>query len=232
MSSLKKHIPSIGKGKGLLIIIAAVLLLELLSAAQYILTHNLMEDELEKHAELGLTMKAIIMQGMVGNSEHVLKSHIMEVKNNLGLPDSMFNIATRIIKYYPHLKGCGIAFHPYYYQDKGKLFEPYALKTDSGIVFRQVAGNNFDYTKSGFYTFIQEKKANSWVGPYYDIPLGKKLISYAVPIYEFTGDTVAVLGIDIETNNLGDTLNYRHLYPSSFDFLLTEQGELDRKSVV
>ncbi len=226
MSSLKKHIPSLKKQKGLLIIISAVLLLELLSAAQYILTHNLMEDELEKHAELELTMKAIIMRGMVGDSERTLKSHIMEVKNNLDYPDSMYNIAARIIKYYPHLKGCGIAFNPYYYKNKGKLFEPYALKTDSNIVFKQVAGSNFDYTKDGFYTFIQEKKANSWVGPYNDIPLGKKLISYAVPIYEFTGDTVAVLGIDIEADNLGDTLNYRHLYPSSFDFLLTEKGEL------
>jgi len=210
----------------MLIFVSAVLLLELLSAAQYFLTHNLIEDELEKHAELELTMKAIILKGMVDGSEHALKSHIMEVKNSLGNPDSLHGIAARIAKYYPHLRGCGIAFKPNYYQNKGNLFEPYALKTDTGIVFRQVAGNNFDYTKDGFYTFIQEKKTNSWVGPYNDIPLGKKLISYAVPIYEFNGDTVAVLGIDIETDNLGDTLNYRHLYPSSFDFLLTEQGEL------
>ena len=40
------------------------------------------------------------------------------------------------------------------------------------------------------------------------------------------GDTIAVFGIDIDTHNLGDTLNYRHIYPSSFVFLLTEEGEL------
>jgi len=210
----------------LLIIISAVLLLELLSMAQYLMTHSLMEDELEKHAELELTMKAIILKSMIENSELPLKSHIMEVKNNLDYPDSMFNIAARIVKYSPYLKGCGIAFKPYYYKDKGKLFEPYALKTDSGIKFLQVAGDDFDYTRNGFYSDIQRTKNNSWVGPYDDIPLKTKLISYAVPIYEFTGDTVAVLGIDIEANNLGDTLNYRHLYPSSFDVLLTEQGKL------
>ena len=226
MSRLKKYLPSLRKQKGLLIIISAVLLLELLSAAQYFMTHSLMQDELERYAELELTMKAIIMKGMIENSEQTLKSHIMEIKNNLDQPDSMYNIAARIVKYAPHLKGCGIAFNPYYYKDKGRLFEPYALKTDSGITFRQVAEGDFDYTRNGFYSDIRTKKANRWVGPYDDIPLKTKLISYAVPIYEFTGDTVAVLGIDIEADNLGDTLNYRHLYPSSFDVLLTEQGQL------
>ena len=47
----------------LTIIIVAVLLLELLSAAQYYFTRNMMENELEKRAEMELTMKAIITNG-------------------------------------------------------------------------------------------------------------------------------------------------------------------------
>ena len=226
MMKVKGIFLRLSKWRGLLLFLLAVLLLEVLSVAQYFFTHNLLEEELEKHAELELTMKAIIMKQLIDDSEHTLKSHIMEVKNNLAYPDSMFNIVKQIAKYSPNLKGCGIAFNPGYYKDKGKLFEPYALKTDSGIQCLQVAGDRFDYTKAGFYRGIQEKKANSWVGPYDDVYLEERLISYAVPIYEFTGDTVAVFGVDIDTHNLGDTLNYRHMYPSSFDFLLTADGEL------
>ena len=226
MMKVKGIFLRLSKWRGLLLFLLAVLLLEVLSVAQYFFTHNLLEEELEKHAELELTMKAIIMKQLIDDSEHTLKSHIMEVKNNLAYPDSMFNIVKQIAKYSPNLKGCGISFNPGYYKDKGKLFEPYALKTDSGIQCLQVAGDRFDYTKAGFYRGIQEKKANSWVGPYDDVYLEERLISYAVPIYEFTGDTVAVFGVDIDTHNLGDTLNYRHMYPSSFDFLLTADGEL------
>jgi sigma-B regulation protein RsbU (phosphoserine phosphatase) len=216
-----------GKPKrGLLIVVIAALLLELLSAAQYYYTRNLMEQELEKRAEMELTTKAIITKGIIESSERTLKSHIMEVKNNLTNPDSLWAIMAWTLKYSPHLKGCGIAFNPGFYEDREYLFEPYALRTDSGIQCLQVAGERFDYTKDGFYRSIQEKKANSWVGPYDDVYLRKRLVSFAVPIYDFTGDTVAVLGIDIDTHNLGDTLNYRHIYPSSFDFLLTEEGEL------
>ena len=212
--------------RGLFIIVIAALLLELLSAAQYYFTHHLMEGELEKRAEMELTMKAIIMKGMVNDSEHSLKNHIMEVKNSLSRPDSLPGILAWMLKYAPHLKGCGIAFNPGYYRDRAPLFEPYALRTDSGIQRLQVAGERFDYTKDGFYRYIQEKKTNSWVGPYDDVYLGKRLISYAVPIYDLQGDTIAVFGIDIDTHSLGDTLNYRHIYPSSFDFLLTENGDL------
>lgn len=226
MSKLKSFVLSLKKRKGLLIVITAALLLELLSGVQYYYTHRLMEVELEKYAEMELTTKAIITKRIVEASERTLKSHIMEVKNNLATPDSLFNILAQIAKYSPNMRGCGISFNPGYYKDKGRLFEPYALRTDTGIVCLQVAGDEFDYTKDGFYKDIQEKKANSWVGPYDDIYLDMRLVSYAVPIYEFTGDTVAVLGVDLDTESLGDTLNYRHIYPSSFDLLLTEEGEL------
>lgn len=226
MGRLKEIILSLRNRKGLLIVIVAVSLLELLSAAQYFFTHHLMEDELEKYAEMELTTKAIITKRIVEDSERTLKSHIMEVKYNLATPDSLFSILAQIAKYSPNMRGCGISFKPGYYKDKGRLFEPYALRTDTGVVCLQIAGENFDYTKDGFYKDIKEKKANSWVGPYDDIYLEMRLVSYAVPIYEFTGDTVAVLGVDLDTESLGDTLNYRHIYPSSFELLLTEEGEL------
>ena len=226
MKNRDKSILTFRGSRGLLIVIIAAAMLELLSAVQYNYTHNLMEDELEKHAEMELTTKAIIMKGIVGNSERFLKGHIMEVKRNLANPDSLFSIMGWFLKYSPHLKGCGIAFNPGYYNDRDSLFEPYAMRTDSGIQCLQVAGERFDYTKNGFYRYIQEKKTNSWVGPYDDAYMGKRLITYAVPIYDNTGDTVAVFGIDIDTYSLGDTLNYRHIYPSSFDFLLTEDGKL------
>ena len=225
MNRLKHFIRSLRNRRALLVVILAVLMLELLSGAQYYFTHHLMEDELEKYAEMELTTKAIIMKRIIEDSEHTLKGHIMEVKRNLAFPDSMPGILKQITKYSPYLQGCGIAFIPDYYPDKGRLFEPYALKTDSGIQCLQVADGAFDYTKDGFFCDIMKKKDNSWVGPYDDMYLGQRLISYAVPIYEFTGDTVAVFGIDIDTENLGDTLNYRHIYPSSFDLLLTEDGE-------
>lgn len=210
----------------LFIVVIAALTLELIFAFQYHYMRDIIRDEMEHRAETELIIKAIMAKSFVDNSERSLKSHIMEVKYNLANPDSMMAIMNSITKYTPNLIGCGIAFKPYYYEEKDRLFEPYAFRTDSGIVCLQIAGKAFDYTRDGFYRNIQEKKQNCWVGPYHDAYLKRQVITYAVPIYEFTGDTVAVFGIDVDTQNLGDTLNHRHLYPSSFNILLTKEGQL------
>jgi hypothetical protein len=105
--------------RGLLIVVVAALLVELLSALQYYYTHRLMEDEMERRAEMELTMKALIMKGIIENSERTFKSHIMEVKNNLSNPDSLSSIMAWILNYSAHLKGCGIAFNPGYSKEQG-----------------------------------------------------------------------------------------------------------------
>ena len=51
------------------------------------------------------------------------------------------------------------AIKPNYYPQKGRLFEPYALRTDSGdIRTLQIAGPDFDYTRDGFYRDVMEKR--------------------------------------------------------------------------
>ena len=52
------------------------------------------------------------------------------------------------------------------------------------------------------------------------------LVTYILPIHDEKGKQVAMFGLDVSTEQLGDTLNYRHIYPSSYNFLLTEKGQL------
>jgi len=214
------------KRRGLIIVLGAVLTLVIISAVQFRYMQEAMYRELEKHAEQELTLKAILTKNIISTSEMMLKSHIMEVKRCLQKPDSIYHVNYWIVKSLPVIQGCGISFVPNYYPDRGRLFEPYALRTDSGIVNLQVAGELFDYTIDGFYKTVIEKKVNTWVGPYHDKVLKEPLISYAVPIYNSKNDTIAVFGIDISTRVFSDTLNQRHIYPSSFVVLLTEDGQL------
>lgn len=210
--------------RGLIIIIVAAMLLELISAIQYYHSRNILAQELEIHAETELTLKTLITKEAIDISEQIIQSHIRDMKRDLGSPDSMFKVAEWIVKTYPNLAGCGIAFIPNYYPQKGRLFEPYALRTDSGIQLKQVAGRTHDYTKQGFYKAVIDSQRACWVGPYYDTIVKNKVISYALPIYD-QQQIIAVFGLDISTELLGNTLNLRHIYPSSFDLLLTENGE-------
>ena len=46
--------------------------LEVLSGVQYYYTHRLMEQELEKRAELDLTMKALLIKSNLNDAEDIL----------------------------------------------------------------------------------------------------------------------------------------------------------------
>lgn len=224
-----------GRLGSIIIIITAAVLIELVSAVQYYYMRGQLEQSLEKQAEAELTMKAIVSKSALSLSQNTLEDHIFNMRRYISYPDSMFGIAAWIVKTHPALSGCGIAFVPDYYPEKGHLFEPYAMRRGDSVVVRQIASSDdkqptigfyHDYTKDGFYPLAAKLQQPCWVDPYLDPITERQTVSYAMPIHDDTGRFVAVFGLDIPIDWLGDTLNTRHVYPSSYDLLLTEQGRL------
>ena len=194
-------------------------------AAQYYYTRSLLAEELEHRAESELTMKAIIVKNSLNLSETSLLGHLRELKRNLSCPDSVFRTTEWVLRTHPNLVGCGVAFVPDYYPGKGRLFEPYAYRENGEVKTMQVAGEKHDYTKSGFYKEGIATGGPLWTDPYVDEIFNIPMLSYTLPIWDDNHDTIAVFALDIPIRVLGDTLNYRHIYPSSYDILLTEKGE-------
>ena len=209
----------------LAIIIAAAVLLEIISAVQYYYMHSLLAEELEYRAESELTTKAIIVKNSLNMSEVSLRGHIRDIKRNLSRPDSVFKAAEWVLRTHPNVAGCGVAFIPYYYPEKGRLFEPYAYRENDEIKTMQAAGEKHDYTKSGFYKEGIAAKGSLWTDPYVDDIFKIPMVSYTVPLWDKDHKTIGIFALDIPIRLLGDTLNYRHIYHSSYDILLTADGD-------
>lgn len=212
--------------RGLLIITAAAILLETISAVQYYYTRSLLADELESRAESELTTKAVIVKSALNLSETSLRGHIWDVKRNMSRPDSLFGAVEWVLRTHPRLFGCGLCFVPDYYREKGRLFEPYAYRENGIVKSEQLAGEDHDYTQWHGYTEGMTAEEPVWTDPYRDSLFHIPMVSYVVPIHDERQRPAAVFALDVPVAILGDTLNYRHIYPSSFDFLLTRSGEL------
>jgi sigma-B regulation protein RsbU (phosphoserine phosphatase) len=140
-------------------------------------------------------------------------------------------VGERVLRAHPNLLGCGICFVPNFYPEKGRLFEPYVyrqLGSQGKEVFvrEQAAGPYHDYTQLGFYKATMRRKTTFWSYPYYNDMTNSYIVTFCKPIHNEKKDIVAVFGLDIELKWLSDTLNYRHIYPSSYNFMLTETGQL------
>lgn len=210
----------------LIIIIAAAIMLQMISAVQYYYTRSLLADELEIRAESEITTKAIIVKNTLNLAENSLNGHIWDLKRNLLHPDSSYNVMELVLRSHPNLTGCWVAYVPNYFPEKGRLFEPFVWWENGEIKHAEIAAEGRDYTENRYYKAVYASDSPMWTDLYQDVVSGLNLVTYVLPIHDGKGDLVAMFGLDMSTEHLGDTLNYRHIYPSSYNFILTEKGQL------
>lgn len=221
LDTFRRKFPNLG------IILVAALLLEVISAAQYWYTRGLLAQELEHHAESELRLKAVIVKGNLNAIEAVLRDHLHDASRHLSDHESLYSVAGRLVRAHPNIIGGGIVFKPYYFSDDERLYEPYAALRGDSLCYMQLAGDDHDYTQMEFYVQPLARDDVYWSDPYVDEKGGLGLITtVSMPVKDVDGQPVAVLGADVSLDWLGDTLNNRHMYPSSFGILLTESGRL------
>ena len=155
---------------------AAVILL-LIMTGLFLYLRNMLENQLEKHAESELTMKAMVIRGMLNMTEQTLVDHIWDVQQCLDQPDSTYSMLERMTLASPQILGSGLPFIPDYFPQKGHLFEPYVMEVDDSIEWHQIASDQHDYTAMDFYTKAIERDGFYWADPYYGGDGTHKLIT-------------------------------------------------------
>ncbi|MBQ4008720.1 MAG: SpoIIE family protein phosphatase, partial [Muribaculaceae bacterium] len=205
------------------------LLIELFSWAQYYYTKQLLEEELEKKAAIEMTMKAILVKSMLNTTEQVLNSHVTEITKLIETPNEITNGLRTIVAANDYFTGVGLAFEPGYYKGQDELYEPWAFNSEDGIKVRDniARRGGHDYTNFEFYAEPMTTGEHYWSDPYIDSVETKSLITtYSVPIIDKNGKKAGVAGIDLSLEWLSDSLNNRHMYPSSYCMLLTDDAKL------
>ena len=212
-----------------LIIVFAALLLELFSWAQYYYTKQLLEYELEKKASIEMTMKAILVKSMLNTTEQVLNSHVTEITKLTKDPDDIHDALRTIVEANDYFTGVGLAFKPGYYEGHDELYEPWAFNTKDGVMVKDniAMRGGHDYTKFKFYSEPMSTGKPYWSDPYIDsVETHSFITTYSVPIIDKNGQKAGVAGIDLSLEWLSDSLNNRHMYPSSYCLLLTNDAKL------
>ena len=214
------------KNKVVLNIVVAALILELISGAQFYYFQKILANELEMRAGTELTMKIMVVKNALNLSENSLMGHLWDMERNISNPDSLFSVMEAVLRSHPNLVGCWVAFVPNYFPQKSRLYEPYAYWEKGSIKKKIIGLEGHDYTKSPDFQHVVSTNTSVWVNPYFDTNTGIHMVSYAVPIRDKKNDVVAVFGLDVSINMLGSKLNNQHQYESSYEILLTKEGQL------
>ena len=208
------------------IVVIAAIMVEIISVVQYQRTRRLMDEEMSARSRVILNSVANDISHTLELTETTMRENLWEIVENLPYPDSAFTSVRVLIDDNPHVVGGCLAFVPHYYPSKGRLFEPYGHKDGGKIVLEQIAGPDHDYTKNNAYQRVAASLIPEWSDPYYFGADSIRLATYSFPVFDDADSLAAVCGLDIDLSWLGDTLNSRHRFKSTYGLLLTKEGEL------
>ena len=212
----------------LAIVVTAAVLIELTVAIQYWYSHEGIQHEVERRAKSELREQSLEIQNVMTAVEVAVKNHVWVFEKALPYPDSIYTIEHRLAGQNEQIWGCGVAFIPNYYPQKGKWFEPYTLLHDGAPAeYMQIGGPSHDYTKLEFYTKCIEGDSAFWSEPYLDPDGAHGMVTtYSMPIHDSNGRCVAVVGADVALDWLADVVNMNESYSSSYDVIISRNGML------
>ena len=131
----------------------------------------------------------------------------------------------------PAAFGFGIAYEPYAYDPKIRLFAPYYVRTEKELEYRPV-DSYYDYTTreeySRWYFQAKERKTGDWTEPYMGKASGTLLAEYSIPLFSLSDknkeNPIGVLFINYSLENLKRMMNSLRLGKSGYGFILSRNG--------
>ena len=212
----------------LTLIIGAALLLELTSGVLYYSAQNIIHRTVEKLIEREMNAIYLCIRNKLAKVEVTVDNMAWVVADDLEDPDWMYSITRRLVDNNPSVLGCMVTFVPDYFPQKGRWFEPYAVRrADGTIETMQLGSAEHDYTKIAFYTEAMAKNGGNWCEPYFDKDGAKAMVTtYSVPVHDEKGKTVGVVGADIALDWLEEVVEEGKFYKSTQRFIVTEKGHL------
>lgn len=209
------------------IVVIAAIVVEIISVIQYQRVRSMLGEEMDLRTHVVMITMAHEIEHVLELAETTMAENEWDIVRNLNQPDSLFPVVRRLVDNNVHVVGSCLAFVPYYYPSKGRLFEPYAFKDKEGnISLVQLGGPDHDYTENDEFKWSYDSLRSGWTDPYHYGPDSLSYTTYCAPIFDGEGRLATICGLDIDLSWLGDTLNAHQPFPSSFGLLLTQDGDL------
>jgi sigma-B regulation protein RsbU (phosphoserine phosphatase) len=212
----------------LTLIIGAALLLELTSGVMYYSAQNIIHRTVERLTEREMNAIYLCIRNQLAKVEVTVDNMAWVVADGLDEPDWMYSITRKLVENNPAILGATVSFIPNYFPQKGRWFEPYAVRrADGSIETMQLGSATHDYTQMEFFTAPIAKNGGNWCEPYYDKDGAKAMVTtYGVPVHNKIGETVAVVDADIALDWLKDVVEEGKIYKGTRRFILTGKGFL------
>ena len=228
MEDIRKTLRRFYSRQGLLLVLAAAVLLEANSLVQYYFARKGLHEEATRRAQSEMEKTRLSIQDVTNSVELSVKNLGWLVENMLDMPENLFSVIRQTMDANPYLTDAGVAFAPDYYLEMGRWFEPLvARRPDGSFEALQVGSESHDYFDKDWFTVSFETGEGHWSEPYYDESGGRTtVVTFTLPVRDPDGNIVAVCAGDVSLDWLEELIGNIRLYPNSFSTMVSRSGEV------
>ena len=210
----------------LLVIVAAVTLTATNLIQSYFSREGIRrEASLRAASELDWAKSEIM--NILNQAETAVNNNMRTARWCLSNQDSIWRIPRRLVKDNPILVGAALALVPGYSKDY-PLCAPYSYRDlNTGEVKNSsLATEEYDYPSWEWFTMPIEQDGPYWSEPYFDEGGGEMLmVTYSVPVKDYTGHAAAVLTADISLSWLSSVVDSIETYNRAVSKITSRLGK-------
>ena len=162
-------------------------------------------------------------------TEIAVDSLLPLIEQNLDNPEKMFDFSRKLLAEHPDMKGCSIAFEPYFFKQKGQYFSAYSYNNNGTIQTEQEGNDGYQYFYMDWYLIPHQLSRKYWIEPFEDasttgIQVNEVMTSYCQPIYNAEGKSVGILSADVPLKWLSNLVLAQRPMPRSYCMLIGRGG--------
>ena len=213
---------------GLSIVLIVAVIFTISASFLFYLTKDYIQQEAIKRATQILDNTALRINDIMGEVETTtddLGRYIVSQTE----PDSIISDTRKILENNEHFYSCSISMEPYYFKRYGKYFSIYSVRDGDSISTAQYGSDEFNYFNIDWYQKPKELQQGYWSDPFLNTnpkaDYKQEIItSYCRPVYNYNGDFIGVVAIDLQQKWLSQAVTAVAPYPHSSSIMIGTDG--------
>ena len=223
---IARHL-SVRLGLSIVLIVAVIFIISV--GFLFYLTKDYIQQEAMKRATQILDNTALRINDIMGVVETTTDDMGWYIASQTD-PDSIISDTRKILESNRHFYSCSISMEPYYFKRYGKYFSIYSVRDGDSISTAQYGSDEFNYFNIDWYRKPKELQQGYWSDPFLNTNpkagYQKEIItSYCRPVYDYNGDFIGVVAIDLQQKWLSQAVTAVAPYPNSSSIMIGTDGK-------
>ena len=223
---IARHL-SVRLGLSIVLIVAVIFIISV--GFLFYLTKDYIQQEAMKRATQILDNTALRINDIMGEVETTTDDMGWYIASQTD-PDSIISDTRKILESNRHFYSCSISMEPYYFKRYGKYFSIYSVRDGDSISTAQYGSDEFNYFNIDWYRKPKELQQGYWSDPFLNTNpkagYQKEIItSYCRPVYDYNGDFIGVVAIDLQQKWLSQAVTAVAPYPNSSSIMIGTDGK-------